>query len=190
MDKNLINEWIFPDVNVALEEEVNNALLGTDIPKSIPKEEDPDHLAVLALRAELEEMKLEYANRIDLLNTIFKKLEHPLSILDKEMVDLMQDIIKKTVKKIIHKEMKSDSKILPKIIDELKILMNEKNSTVTVSLSEVDYKRLKTNENNPSMAITVNPALNQGDVIIKSNLHEIRSIIDERIDKLFGTKND
>lgn len=189
-----LNEWTFPDVclETKTNDEQNELYLDTQNKKQIEqnKEITEANLAIIALKNELQETKIEYAKKMNLLNDIHNQLENALSILDNELIDLIQDIIKKSVKKIIYKEIKSDSKLLLKIISELKSSINAQNGLVNVSVSAVDYERLKDENSNPMMIVSENSLLKEGDIIIKSNFTEIRSILNDRIDKMLGLKNE
>lgn len=188
--EDVLNEWSFPDLDLLMKAQQLNGAIEEARKSQLEEElERRLHLEELA-RQEIENLKIEYLIKIQLINNILKKVENPVSILDDEFIDIIQDLIKKAVKNIIHKEIKSNSKIMTKMIAELKSSIKSKDGMLSVSLSENDYKRLNEKENRPSMQITVNPVLQDGDVIIKSNSTEIRAILNDRIDALFKVKNE
>ena len=207
-----LDEWIFPDVSVPAKSDYyrspfifekenenknqnENIETAISIPtfdieaekKKIMEEKSKIELETLA---ELENIKNEYKQKIELMTNIVTKLEEPLARLDDELIELMQEIIKKSVKKIILKEIKSDSKLISKMIKELTALIRNQNGLITVYLSEADYKRLKGEKNKKtSFLFIVDPSLMEGDIIVKSNHAEVRAILNNRINQLLGIKN-
>lgn len=180
-----LNEWIFPHVQIEVKQEEPQQNVMTEEQKNAMMEE---HL--LPLKLELQAIKVEYEHKINLLNDIQVKLGNALAIFDNELIDLIQDIIKKSVKKIIYKEIKADAKLIVKIINELKSTISSQNGIINVNLSEVDYERLKDDNSTQGTVINADSLLQEGDVVIKSNFTEIRSILNNRIDKMLGLKNE
>ena len=183
-----LNEWSFPHLNILLQAELGqleslNNLEQQEVDNK-PTVQDENEKIMLDLTTE----KLQYQEKNQILSNIFQKLDDSLAVFDKELVDMMQDIIKRSVKKIIYKEVKTDAKLIEKMIQELKPLIQSHNGIINVFLSEVDYKRLDINKQDASMSVHVNPSLAAGDIIIKSNFSEVRAILSERIDKVFGAK--
>lgn len=138
--------------------------------------------------AEVEKLKQEYETKIQLVNQLISKFENPLVNLDKELMELIQYIIKKSIKSLIYKEMKTDTKIVNRIIRELVELIQSRSGMISIYLSEADYQRLNNEESYPSMVYKINSALSQGDIIVKSNFTEIRAILNDRINQLLGIK--
>lgn len=179
-------EWTFPSVDnfLHLEPEQQSPL------ESESAQIEQDKNAELQENlVKVESLRTEYQQKIAVLNKLLAKLDKPMAILDKEMLELMQFAIKNAVKKIIYKEVKSDPKIINKIIQELSQLIETQGGILSIYLSQNDYQRLMENEAQPNMQLKINPILHDGDVILKSNFTEIRAIINERIDQVLGTKN-
>src|SRR6185312_12847158 len=74
-----------------------------------------------------DKLKADVESRIELLGQIVNQLKKPVSLINEELIELLQDIIKKIVKKIIFKEVTTDTTILPNMINELKSLIDTKN---------------------------------------------------------------
>lgn len=140
-------------------------------------------------KEEIEKLKNEYEAKIVLINSLLAKLENPLAEIDKEIVEMLRLVIKKTVKKLIYKEIKTDKTLMNKVIAELEDLIQSKNGMVTIYLSEADYKRINQEKIPAVKNIKVDTSLNVGDVIVNSNTTEIRAILNERINQLIGEVN-
>ena len=144
--------------------------------------------AVAKLESDLLNAKNEYEKKISLINSIIGKLENPLSLIDDEMLELIHYIIKKSVKNLIYKEIKTDSKLINRIVRELAELIHAKNGMLMIHLSEADYSRLKDKSSEPNMTYKINPTLSEGDIIVESNYSEIKSILNERLNQILGVK--
>lgn len=166
-----VNEWTYPDINLLLRKK--------------QKLEIDENAELNSAKREVESLKLEHINKIQLLNQLITKLENPLQTLDTEISELMQDMIYTTIKKLIYKELKSDPKVIIKIINELKESIQEKSGIINVFLSETDFEKIKKIGCQSDLIMHANPNLSEGDVILKTNYNEIRSILGERIDKIF-----
>lgn len=182
-----VNEWKFPivDINKISEEEL------TEIDKKL--KEENEKLAILKSDLdkkilETEELKSILKNQIDIFKNAIDKLKAPIANLEPEMTDLMVQIMKKTVKKLVLNEIQIKPEIIASIINSLNEYIVEKDATYSVMLSESDYNKVSQLDEIKSMTIKTDPALNAGDIVIKSNHAEIRSILDERIDKFFESK--
>lgn len=191
-----LSVWNFPDLKELSHEDVNSLIVNN---VSIPKEEkfkikeaeqenNENEQSSVKQDNELENIKNEYNKKIELVNNLLVSLEKPLTLLDGELIELIQYIIAKSVKNIIYKEIKTDSKLMNKIVKELSSLIDSKNGVVTIYLSEVDFNRLTEHDNSPSTIFKVNNSLSEGDIIIKSNFSEIRAVLNERINHLLGIK--
>lgn len=178
-------DWAFPEVNRLTKMKGNfpaNAANQTFV-------EEKKHVCFEQEKKELQNMADAYAMKMEILSNISKKLENPLMLLDDDLVDLIQEMLKKAVSKIINKEIKSDIKLVKSMIEELKASIPAQEGIMTIYLSERDHKRIMTgDEPSENYVIKANPSLNDGDIIIKSNKAEIKAILSDRIEKLFGTK--
>lgn len=172
-------EWIFPDFKDTAFTDCNE------------DEKSEIEIKLRKMQDEVDELKLEYQSKLQVVNSIIEKCKQPLLEIDADLIDLVNFLINKTVRKIIHKEIQSDPKIIKKIIKELCDLMQNKNGVMTVFVSEKDFNKMHGEDLEliPSIFIKSSDKLNEGDVIVKSNFCEIRAILNERINKLIGIKN-
>ena len=192
--------WSFPDLDdmdaITVDDETLLAEHNHESSEQVESKHDEpcnpmvcEH-AILAeqAKAEIEAVKAEYQKKFTLINNLLTKLESPLSVLDNELIELLHYIIKKSVKNIIYKEIKTDAKLVNRIIKEMIELVEAQNGVVNVFLSEADYKRLNNSEATPSVLFKINPKLAEGDVIVKSNMTEVRAVLNDRINQLLGVK--
>ncbi len=186
-DSEEFTEWMFPLIDIVEESNEDEKIVDvmgnetTSTEKLLEEKRIENDI-------EIQKLKKELNDKSELLNKIIKKLEGNLDFVDKDFIDLIHNIIKKMVKNIINKEIKSDSKIVNKIILDLKELIHEKNGMVSVFLSEIDFKRFNKNETKDLLSVKVDPSLNEGDVILKSNHTEIHAMLNERLEKMLGNK--
>ena len=137
---------------------------------------------------ELQKTKENYEDKIVLLNTILEKIDNPLRNIDNDLMELIKNVIKNAIRKIILKDIQEDPTILTNMIDELKLLINPQDSLIVVYLSESDFNNLDLKAANTTLSFKMNRELMDGDIIIKSNTAEVRSILNDRIDKMIGIK--
>lgn len=165
-----VNEWIYPDVDTLIKKK-----------NTLSKEE----IALNLAKKEVEKLRQVYEEKVMILDNIIKKLKNPLQILDDELAELMHELVHSSVKKIIYKELKSDPKLINKMVNILKSSIEEKGQILNVFLSPVDYGKIKDIDADQTRILHMNPELKEGDIIIKSNCNEIHALLDERIDKIF-----
>lgn len=139
---------------------------------------------------QLEMMINEYEKKIHLLNDVLFKLKNPISVIDEEVIDIMQDIIKKTVERIIHQEIQENKDVLIKMINELKGMVPDNSSFIKIVISEADMQKLGDDIKKIDAPISTNPSMKEGDVIVKSEFNEVRAILSERIDSLLRVKHE
>ncbi|MHB1221963.1 MAG: FliH/SctL family protein [Gammaproteobacteria bacterium] len=185
-------EWMFPAIDIWSSEE-NEAendgqdfeTVAEDVEEAPVNEEELESDRIFSEKmAHLEDLKNDLLNKISILNKIFEELKNsPISI-DEEMIALIERVVKKSVKKIIQKEMQNDDKILPQMIGHLKSLIEEKSSVLNIYISHDDYQKIMEGNLLPNNSLTINPSLQSGDIIVKSNFTEISAILDERIESL------
>ncbi|MEO8400368.1 MAG: FliH/SctL family protein [Gammaproteobacteria bacterium] len=188
------NEWSFPTVDVLKKNSYQITLNTKD--ENVLTQDDLKNLQIeiqknkeiLNAKAEIENLKIDVEKKMELINSLLKKFEYPLASIDKEIVELIEYIIKKSVKNIIYKEMKSDARLVNRVIKELSQLIHSQNGLITVYLSEIDYKKMSMEASDEKVVLKINPALTEGDMILKSNYTEIRAILDDRINQLLGIK--
>lgn len=207
-----VTEWAFPEVELV--NHLNDVDLGTlfmpdieenqsDYPAQREIVEDKQDVIQNNQHAEpiiedteiiqyqvLDKLKMDYESRIEMVNNIINQLKAPVSLINEELIELLQDIIKKIVKKIIYKEISTDLTVLPNMINELKSLIDTKNGMTSVFLSEKDYQRLEADKNHPSQLIEIDHTLSSGDIMIKSNYAEVRALLDERIEQITRIENE
>lgn len=206
-------EWAFPEVDMLIwNDEVdlgsifipdipNNELvsandINNDIAVNQTESEDEqliepevDENEIIEYQV-LDKLKVDVESRIELLGQIVNQLKKPVSLINEELIELLQDIIKKIVKKIIFKEVTTDTAILPNMINELKSLIDTKNGMTSVFLSPQDYNHLEADKHFASGLIEIDHSLSVGDIIIKSNYAEVRALLDERIEQVIRIEND
>jgi len=193
MDKSIIediynkneNEWNFPRIEFSIQHygqddsEEKREIDITEIEKIKIENE--------AKKIELDNLKIEYEQKITILDNILNQLKTPLDTLDDEVIDMINAVIKKSIKNIIYKEIKLDQKILIEIINTLREQIQKNDGMFDVYLSKEDADKLSKNKDS-KFSLKVDEKLLSGDLIIKSNTAEIRSVISERIDKILGCK--
>jgi len=203
-----LSEWSFPEIEVC-DLTVDYAASGTNDEKinggaedggeesqqdhkhSQTKTFDPQDEDVNKLdKLELDNLKREYESKIVILDNLLNKLKNPTSILDEELTELIQDIIRKIAKNIICREIEADKHLLPQMINELKALIDAKNGILSIYMSPSDFARLDSEKNNLSGLTNVDNELGTGDIIIKSNFAEVRALLNERIEQLIRIQHD
>ncbi|VVC77109.1 hypothetical protein AQUSIP_24360 [Aquicella siphonis] len=142
------------------------------------------------LHDEVKNLKLEYESRINAVNQLLGKLKAPLSMVDEEVIELMQDVVKKITKRIICKEISTDPSVFIRMLDELKKMIDSKNGLITIYLSSDDYHRLNADQTGSQGLASIDSSLQQGDVVIKSNFAEVRALLNDRIDQLVRIQHD
>ncbi|RDI38531.1 FliH/SctL family protein [Aquicella lusitana] len=182
------NEWIFPKIELSIQP---NDKKPQEKNKIIDNENQNEHIEKMiienqAKKLEIEMIKAEYEKKIAIVDNMLKQLERPLSVIDDDLIEIINQIIKKTVKNLIYKEIKSDPKLLIKIINTLSESIQEKGGLITIYLSQSDYNRLFDEAHN--LNLRVDSSLVDGDLIIKSNKGEIHSLLNERIDRVIRCK--
>lgn len=206
MDKDThvdVAEWKFPDLDIT--QNINDAISlesvmefdSIDDQLAIQTSDNSDSIinnadnAVnLADMNEVDSLRNEYESKIKILESMISKLTNPLSCIDNEILDILRSIIKKLVKHIINQELKDDPLILNNVINELMGLSQSQTGKITIAISENDYNRLNMKEQSMKDLVIIDNTLSDGDVVIKSNNSEIRAIVDERIEKILGEKNE
>jgi len=184
-----LSEWSFPSVEVLAAEENSPEEISSEENQILEDQKNAAETAINQINLEVESIKSEFFRKIAIVNQILKQLEDPISILDKELTDIMQDIIKNAIKKIVLKEIQTDPKLMEKIIDEFSMMVQSQSGMINVFLSETDYNKISADYDQTNKVLKINPSLSEGDVVIKSNLNEIRAILDERINQVLGIKN-
>ena len=172
--------WVFPsfvEIPAAHPEPLEN-----EIPQEMKLE------PVANVKNEIEpSVKESISCQVDFLNDVLSLLKNPLSILDKEIIELIQYVISKAVKKLIYKELKTDKHLILKIIKELSQIVDAKGGLLNVSLSEEDYHKVNMKEDG-NILFKIDSSLTEGDVILSSNTKEIRATLNERINNVLGIK--
>lgn len=198
------SEWSFPDVEVSVylstpieppSHETAEAVAETELLKAEQEQMNALELKykqqeeeLLAAKAEVEKLKEEYSKKIQLVDVALQKLNNPLRELDKEVIMIIDGLIRKALKKLVYTEIQTNPQTLNKIIDELSKLIIEQGGMVAVQLSEEDYKLFVPSNEQEKMSVKINPALTAGDIVLKANFTEVRAILEERITQLLGMK--
>ena len=172
-----IDTWTFPKVG---QQPSSNAK------PTMQEVQDPTAKA----RHEAEQLKQSYEQKIQNLQAILQKIAKPLEVLDDEIADLLETIIKRAVKKLIAKEITLDNKVMPQLIDQLKAMLPTEQAIIAIEISAQDHAELQNNEKFKDLPIVINNDLNQGDAIVKTKFAEVRAIIDERIEQLLKVQNE
>jgi flagellar biosynthesis/type III secretory pathway protein FliH len=191
------NEWSFPEVDVEsstpdaeFSQEIHANIHDLNMKVNQVAEMENNGENPTAVANEAEQTKILFEKKIATVNKLISKLNDTVSIIDKELFEIIQDIIRKTVKKIILKEIKTDPQLLNNMIAELKTVISEQNGVINIYLSETDYQKINSAEQDPVLAVNVLPTLAEGDIVIKCNTTEIRAILSDRIDNLLQAEND
>jgi|SRR5579885_266275 flagellar biosynthesis/type III secretory pathway protein FliH len=212
-----MNEWAFPEVDLGVKCELDlSAYISTDHPRETQDEihvddtisddelnhetnenkqthvhsEIVEREAYLMGKQEIEQLRQDYESRLSVLANLLNKLKNPASIIDEELIELIQDIVKKISKRIILKEIAVDPSLFSHMINELRGLIDSKNGMITVYLSEQDYQRLDSDKCHMTGLANIDNQLNEGDIVIKSNFAEVRALLDDRIDQLIRIQHD
>ncbi len=195
-----MNDWSFPEIDVPplptfdmegeAETESDNAKVIRQADEAAEKAASVNQSINAAALIELDNLKREYEARINILNNLLNKLKNPTSILDEELIELIQDIVRKIAKKIICREIETDKTLLPQMINELKALIDAKNGILSINLSQADYARLEAEQNQLSNLMSVDSNLQVGDIIVKSNFAEVRAVLNDRIEQLIRIQHD
>lgn len=184
-----IAEWMFPEIDYSLDEEIlKDKYQDGSNDAEVEEEDELIKEELLVKTTELENLKFEEKQKIEIINNIFRKLEESLSFLDKEFIEILQNIVRNATKNIILKEIDIDPDTISRMVNGLKELIHEKNGMINVFLSETDYKRLNKDEINDLTSIKIDSSLGCGDIIIKSSLAEIQALLNDRLDKMLGIK--
>ena len=182
----MTDEELEAEANAVMQEGFNDNYAGEPENEERQVERRKDELA----KREMELLREEYTKKIDFVNSLVKKLENPFKQFDNELIEITKSIIKKATKKLIHRELSLEPLLITEMVNELIVLVQEKNSTLTVSVSGVDYNRIHSEHYQSSILFVIDNALTEGDIIIRSNVMEIRALIDEGIDRILGEKHD
>jgi flagellar biosynthesis/type III secretory pathway protein FliH len=181
---------LFPEIHKQIDEALDTIKESNKNATDSANERDNPHEYDHERFQELEKLKSDYESRLVYLNNIIDKLKTPLSIIDAELLEVIQDIIKKMTKRIICKEITTDPNIFTQIINDLKSMLDTKDGMITIYLSEKDYHQFNTSNHHTLGLTNIDSSLNQGDVIIKSNFAEIRALLDDRIEQLIRIQHD
>lgn len=191
------NEWKFPELNNPLMDPQAIFTSGLDVAENIgidtpilaSQAPDPLQEALQQKEAELTQLKHEYSERINLSNQVLAHLANQVRLIDEEVLDCINDIIRKVTFKIIHQELKQDAELLPKMLRRLLDEVPEQKAPVTVFVSSADKEQLaEMTADNVIWQTDAN--LNSGDIIVKTHIAEVRAVLSERIDHLLGLSHD
>lgn len=190
-EKEKLTEWSFPKMEIVVKDVIFHSDQVTHEREQNETEEKNNTAALeqQAARMEIENIKKDYFRKIAILNHVLGQVEKPLATLDKELTDTLQEILKTAIRKIVLKELEMDPDLMKKMIEELCMLIENQNGVLNVFLSEEDFKKLSHDFEQKNIVLKVNPSLTEGDVIVKSNMNEIRAILPDRINQLLGIKN-
>lgn len=196
-------EWNFPEVDLEAQTDLDESLqtIDKDVNQDTYSKQELAELErnrELELRAkensllrdEIEVLKTNFQSQVEVMVKLVNKLRNPVSIIDEEIVELLQDIIKKLTKRIICKEISAAPETLTQMINELRSLIEAKNGLIAIHLSNNDHSRLDALKNQFSGIACIDNNLNDGDIIIKSNFGEVRALLNERIEQLIRVEHD
>ena len=172
------NGWAFPDINPR-----HDAL--------IDENEAPD-VAVLmqelaTLRKDYQALYNEYEQNKQISMAIFERLTQSSKYIEDELIDEIRNIINSICNKLIQRELLQDQQLLVDIIEHLKKSLDNNNGPISIYVCEKDYNTLKSVAHPLSDVVKVDKLLNVGDVILQSNVSEIRAVINENINNLLGS---
>ena len=192
------NDWKFPELNAPLMDPYAAFTLGLDVVENVGMDaeiatplqtSDPLQNALQQKEAELAQLKHEYTERINLSNQILQHLANQVNLIDEDILGLMGDVIKKVAERIIHQELKQDPTLICKMLQRILEEVPEQKVPVTVVISNADKEQLAemTADN---IIWQTDATLASGDVIVKSQIAEIRAILPERIEHMLGMSHD
>jgi len=186
-EKQEVTEWFFPKMELV----VHSVQPSHEREQNESEEKiDSKVLEDQAAKLEIENIKKEYFRKIAVLNQILGQIERPLAVIDKELVDVLQEILKASIKKIVFKELQTDPELMKNMIDNLCLLIQAQEGVLNVFLSEEDFKKISADFTRPNTILKVNSSLTEGDIIVKSSMSEIHAVLADRVNQLLGIKND
>lgn len=165
---------------------------GGEVESVDPGETEPPEVTaakkeIEQLRQELTLLKNEEEEKAKIFNALVAKLKDSSSYLNEEIIELLVQMIKEIAEKILCKEILLDKDSIVKIIERLKSTIDEKDGPIQIFISEDNYQRLEKSGHELLSICKPDKTLSVGDVIIKSQRHEIRSLMTEAIARLTGT---
>lgn len=179
--------WQYPDVD--------STVSGQEAEEVLPVSPEGD-LSALELGDEQEgEAPPSVAAESDLtqqmayLDALAQRLNERIADIDQTFILKITQIIKKAVKKIILKELEVDDARLQQMLEEALTHMKSLEAA-QLWVSEQDYALFETYGPAQRLQVKVDPKLAPGDFIIKSADQVLESILDDRLNQLFGVADD
>jgi flagellar biosynthesis/type III secretory pathway protein FliH len=194
-DIDSVDNWSFPDVHHDSETiETDNSFLDEftkDDGVVVPTVEDPviaaareEADAKAVIENEINALKQAYADKLKIANALIERVQASVTLIDNEVVGLLQDILQKVARKILRREIAACPDLIVSMINELKTIVPAETPLVSVLISPQDYQTLCNENGEPGIKATPHESLLVGDIVIRSNTTEIRAILDDRIEKL------
>jgi flagellar biosynthesis/type III secretory pathway protein FliH len=193
-----MNVWVFPEVSTQNSDDDDDDEFSEEFHSDINDIKAPTHPAAEPTgdskedeaAAELAALKAFYEKKIISVSKIIAKLNDTKPMIDKEIFQHIQTVIKKLTKKIIKKEIALDPAIMKEMILDLKSKIKEPAAVVTVQLSKTDFERMENLKPEIAAYFKVQEDLKEGDIIVKCNTSEIHAQLNERIDNLLSDVNE
>lgn len=196
LSSNNLAEWNFPDVDsIIISDDMVEFISGD---KKKEEKISPEELERQRFLAEIEEIKLnlsrlteetavkkqEYESNIDTIKHLIDKFNNPAALIESDIVEVMEFIIKKMVKKITLRDIELDPNILLQVVGEIKNTANTDDAPIKIYFSKHDFDLLLEFKIPDQYKIYEDPELHHGDIIIKSDFTEVRAKLDDRIEQL------
>lgn len=155
-----------------------------------PTIEEQQAEKIVELEQMINTLQAEKMQCNEVLNTLTKKMSSIANMIDEEMLELINEIIKKITYKMIGHEVKSDPGLLTTMIQEMKTLLNDQQGVINIFISANDHQLIHDAVHDANEVIKIDPALSSGDIIIKSKYTEVRGLLMDRIDQLMRVDHD
>lgn len=171
------DDWKFPDINPA-----NLQMLDQD--EKLDVQKLLNELAIL--KKDYQALSIEFEANKKISTAICERLTQANSYIDEELIEVIKNIVNAISKKIIQRELMQDKTLIIEIIENLQKALDANNGPISIYVCEKDFNNLK-NEGHPfAQVVKVDKLLNIGDVIIQSNMNEIKAVISESVENLLG----
>jgi flagellar assembly protein FliH len=172
-------DWIFPDMdNYKNPDEEYTRKLNQALREQVD------------IKNELEKTKKSYEEKLTVVNELFQLVEDPVGEVSQEVLTLFHDILRKIAKKILLKEIEVDKSRLKVMVEEVRQLVKSQKDMVTVCVSPKDAENFAEEKDKLKFRLTVDDTLATGDIMVKSQVSEIRAILSDRIDQLIKANYD
>jgi len=169
--------WKFPSLENSQETTEAQTQAETD---------DQTNIDIENLKNEAEVLRLDYENKLGLLNNIVHTVEKTLAKLEDDIINGIEIVIEILTKKIIQQAISVEPELLKKMIDEMTKLVKKEKTQITINLSESDFNMINTTLFESHITFNTQHDLQPGDIKLSTSEVDICGLLDKRISKLMG----